>query len=41
MAVQYNDYVEEMCRLISTYQPQMLRSDIRDAIQYSINKRYK
>lgn len=34
-------YEEEMVRLISAAKPQMLRSDIRDAIHYSMKKRYK
>lgn len=37
----FEKYEEEMVRLISTLKPQMLRRDIRDAIHYSINKRYK
>lgn len=39
--VSYDMYKDEMLRLVSTYQPQMLHSDILDAINYSMNKRYK
>lgn len=39
--VEYKMYEDEMVRVIQRLKPQMVREDIRKAVQYSINKRYK
>lgn len=39
--IQYPMYEDEMVRLIHSYLPQMTIYDIRKAVQYSMNKRYK
>ena len=39
--IQYPMYEDEMVRLAHSYLPQMTINDIRKAVQYSINKRYK
>ena len=39
--IKYPLYEEEMVRLIHSYLPQMTIADIRTAVEYSINKRYK
>lgn len=39
--IQYPMYEDEMVRLIKLYWPHMTHQDIRKAVQYSMNKRYK
>lgn len=39
--VQYPMYEDEMVRLAHSYLPHMTIGDIRKAVQYSMNKRYK
>ena len=39
--IKYPLYEEEMVRLIHSYLPQMTIADIRTAVEYSVNKRYK
>ena len=39
--IQYPMYEDEMVRLVHSYLPHMTREDIRRAVQYSMQKRYK
>ena len=39
--ITYQPYEDEMVRIVSRLRPTMVNSDIRKAIQYSMNKRYK
>lgn len=39
--VEYKQYEDEMVNLVSLMKPGMRRSDIIDAVRYSMNKRYK
>ena len=39
--VKYDQYEEEMIRLIKSYRPYMTIGDIRRAVEYSMNKRYR
>lgn len=39
--IQYPMYEDEMVRLVHSYLPHMTHEDIRRAVQYSMNKRYK
>ena len=39
--MKYDMYEEEMIRLIKSYRPYMPISDIKRAVEYSMNKRYK
>ena len=39
--IQYPMYEDEMVRLIKLYWPHMTHQDIRKAVQYSMNKRYR
>ena len=39
--IKYDQYEEEMIRLIKSYRPYMTIGDIRRAVEYSMNKRYR
>ena len=39
--IKYDQYEEEMIRLIKSYRPYMTIGDIRRAVEYSMEKRYK
>lgn len=39
--IQYPMYEDEMVRLVHSYLPHMTHEDIRRAVQYSMQKRYK
>ena len=39
--IQYPMYEDEMIRLLHSYYPHMTINDLREAVNYSVNKRYK